>query len=574
MRSRSNSLRRLAAFGLVWLAAVPLGAEPARALGDSVSAEGCALAVGGDISESDIKVVCGIPAERLKELVAPWFQDLRDLSDSQKELLGLLREKLRINEAQIRSALEAAGETSVPPERIAARLVEIAQRYRDLQAQLAASPGDAPETEKLKAAARDAVEAGDLDRADRLLEALVDVEDALLDKRALAAAAARSKRAEVALLRLRYLDAADLYGAAAERVPPGHDAERRDYLWKRADALYRQGREFGDNEALAQSIQGWQKLLLETDRASAPDSWAMTQNNLGNALWALGAREKGTARLEEAILAYRSALEERTRDRVPLYWATTHNNLGNALRALGAWEKGTARLDEAVLAYRSSLEEYTRDRVPLNWAATQNNLGNALQTLGEREEGTARLEEAVLAYRSALEERTRDRVPLGWAATQNNLGNALQTLGVRENGMARLEEAVLAYRSALEEYTRDRVPLYWATTQNNLGNALRTLGERESGTARLEEAVLAYRSALEERTRDSVPRDWARTQKNLGLALMALGTRTQSIDRLHNARDALEKGRAVYREAYGERYDAYFTNKLAELDKVIAGLSD
>jgi hypothetical protein len=35
-------------------------------------------------------------------------------------------------------------------------------------------------------------------------------------------------------------------------------------------------------------------------RERAPLDWAATQNNLGNALWALGARESATARLEEA----------------------------------------------------------------------------------------------------------------------------------------------------------------------------------------------------------------------------------------------------------------------------------
>ena len=43
--------------------------------------------------------------------------------------------------------------------------------------------------------------------------------------------------------------------------------------------------------------------------------------NLGAALWTLGARESGTARLEEAVGAYRAALEEYTRERVPLDWA-------------------------------------------------------------------------------------------------------------------------------------------------------------------------------------------------------------------------------------------------------------
>ena len=59
------------------------------------------------------------------------------------------------------------------------------------------------------------------------------------------------------------------------------------------------------------------------------------RTNLGTALWTLGERESGTARLEEAVAAYRAALEERTRERVPLDWAMTQNNLGNALVALG-----------------------------------------------------------------------------------------------------------------------------------------------------------------------------------------------------------------------------------------------
>jgi hypothetical protein len=42
-------------------------------------------------------------------------------------------------------------------------------------------------------------------------------------------------------------------------------------------------------------------------------------------------------------------------ERVPLDWAMTPNNLGNSLRALGERESGTARLEEAVAAYRSML---------------------------------------------------------------------------------------------------------------------------------------------------------------------------------------------------------------------------
>ena len=97
-----------------------------------------------------------------------------------------------------------------------------------------------------------------------------------------------------------------------------------------------------------------------------------------------------------------AALAERRREQVPLDWAATQNNLGNALRALGQRESGTARLEEAIAALHAALEEETRERVPLDWAATQGNLGNALRKLGEREKGTARLEEAVRAWEACL----------------------------------------------------------------------------------------------------------------------------------------------------------------------------
>ena len=39
-----------------------------------------------------------------------------------------------------------------------------------------------------------------------------------------------------------------------------------------------------------------------------PLDWAMTQNNLGNALRSLGERESGTARLEQAVAAWKACL--------------------------------------------------------------------------------------------------------------------------------------------------------------------------------------------------------------------------------------------------------------------------
>jgi tetratricopeptide (TPR) repeat protein len=244
----------------------------------------------------------------------------------------------------------------------------------------------------------------------------------------------------------------------------------------------------------------------------------------------------------------------------------TQNNLGNALRALGGREAGTERLEEAVAAYRATLQEFPRDRVPLQWAAVQINLGAALARLGEREPGTDRLEAAVAAYRAALEECTRDRVPLDWAMTQVTLGTALQNLGEREAGTERLEEAVAAYRAALEEFTRDRVPLKWAATQMNLGNALLTLGGREAGTERLEEAVAAYRAALQEWTRDRVPLDWAMVQGNLANVELAFFDKTRDAAHLDRAEGHAQDARAVFAAAGASPY-------LAMNDRILGAIA-
>ena len=147
------------------------------------------------------------------------------------------------------------------------------------------------------------------------------------------------------------------------------------YLDREAQAYYRQGYEFGDNDALQTAIARRRNLIELNPRARLPLAWANLQDKLGSEPETLGQRERGTARLEAAVVAYRAALEERTRARAPLDWANTQMGLGNALALIGEREGGTVRLEEAVLAYRAALEENTRARAPLQWAATQTNLG-------------------------------------------------------------------------------------------------------------------------------------------------------------------------------------------------------
>src|SRR5262249_3655128 len=156
------------------------------------------------------------------------------------------------------------------------------------------------------------------------------------DRLAVNTAETRGQRGEIALARLRYTEAAKHFADAAVVFPPESTqaAKKNEYLDREADAFFRQGNEFGDNSALLQVIDRLKALLRLRPRERVPLDWAMTQNNLANALRTLGERESGTARLEEAVTAYRDTLKEWTRERVPLQWASGQNNLGDALRML------------------------------------------------------------------------------------------------------------------------------------------------------------------------------------------------------------------------------------------------
>ena len=275
------------------LTLIPFG----QAQQPGVRAESGSVAVGGDVSDSTITI--GIPPEQLAALI----QQAQELSETQKKLIAELEAKLDLNQRQVRAALEILGEKDIPPERLAAKLVEIAERFKALQATALAQPGDDAKIAALKVEAQKAIEAGDLAKADALLADVESEQRRMRDRLAMNLAETSARRGDIALARLRYREAAHHFANAAAALPPEntHDEKRIGYLAREADALYRQGDEFGDNDALRAAIERRKRLIGLNPRERVPLDWAKTQNNLGIALWRLGERESGTARLEEAV---------------------------------------------------------------------------------------------------------------------------------------------------------------------------------------------------------------------------------------------------------------------------------
>jgi hypothetical protein len=154
----------------------------AHAQQGQVKAESGGIAIGGSVTDSTINI--GLPQEKVDALVRDRTRPLEELTAQQRENITLLKEKLDLNERQVRRALDIIGEANVPPERLAAKLVEVAEHYKVLLTGSAAQPGDSPNVIDLKGEAQKAIDAGDLDKADALL-ARVETEQRLaLDRSA------------------------------------------------------------------------------------------------------------------------------------------------------------------------------------------------------------------------------------------------------------------------------------------------------------------------------------------------------------------------------------------------------
>ena len=317
-----------------------------------IDIRGSNVNVGGDwVVNNQQTISSSLPPEQI-ELLVNAVEGAVSLHDNQS-LMELAKE-LGIHENAVKSMLSTLGEKEVPLEQLHVKLNEIASRYKDTLVQLQALQSSDPKVQRLRKKAQRALDDGDYKQADILLvkafeadEKALKTQQAALEERQISAAATLAVRAEVAASRLDYRKAAALYAKAANILPDMAERSRWEYFFKQAGMLLNYGDEFGDNPALGEAIVIYQDLLHLRSRAVFPLDWAMTQNNLGNALQTLGEREPGTKRLQEAVNAYRAALEEHTRERVPLHWAMTQYNLAGVYLQLAATGNQLYNLEEA-----------------------------------------------------------------------------------------------------------------------------------------------------------------------------------------------------------------------------------
>jgi tetratricopeptide (TPR) repeat protein len=430
-------------------------------IGRTVTAFDASVAVGGDLVDSNVTI--GTSSEELQSAIEAATRQLIEHTERQQSTIDTIRERIGVTEAALGAFFIILGEAAVPPEELGRRLVEIATRYKKLERDIAAVPGDDVGVAALRLAAKSALEEGALDRAHELLMQIMVLQENAIERRRVEAAATLAQIGQLSVVRLRYLEAAGYFAAAAQRLPDGYEDIRRAYRADEAAAYSSHGDEFGDNDSLRKAIDRRRTALAVLPLHGASSLRADAATDLGNALLMLGERQSGTTELEEAIGAYEAALAQLEQVPSALKRARVHNNLGSAWLTLGRRRGDTGNLEKAVEAFGLALETWTFESNQIDWAMAKNNLGGGLSLLAERQNDAASWQPAIEAYRAALTGWTRELVPLKWAMVQNNLGVALKNLGIVNGGTSELEESVAAFRSALQVWTQKRVPLKWAS---------------------------------------------------------------------------------------------------------------
>jgi hypothetical protein len=119
----------VAAVGICFLASIN------AAHAQQVRADTGSIAIGGSVTGST--VIIGIPQEKVDDLVRDAKRPLEDLTTQQRENIVLLKEKLDLNERQVRAALGILGENDIPPDgwrpsssRLQSALRTFKQRHR------------------------------------------------------------------------------------------------------------------------------------------------------------------------------------------------------------------------------------------------------------------------------------------------------------------------------------------------------------------------------------------------------------------------------------------------------------
>lgn len=228
------------------------------------------------------------------------------------------------------------------------------------------------------------------------------------------------------------------------------------------------------NSLLKEHIDLLRSSIEKRPDRHGPEQRTALSSSLGIMTTAVAGEEGDSGLAAEAVKHYTSALTSWPVNRGRLSWAVVQNNLGNALQLAG-------RPLEATDAYRNALRVWTKEGTTRRWAKASENLGNALATVGLKTDRAA-LEAAKAAYNQAadgfamLRAKASQVDSVDWAGIQYNLAIVREALWESGSDVAELNEAQAGLRAAVEIFRReDGATWHMAKVQAKLEDIRRKL---------------------------------------------------------------------------------------------------
>jgi tetratricopeptide (TPR) repeat protein len=491
---------------------------------------GGGFAACGDVTARDI--IVGLRPAEVRDLMRELFA--HDSAAVQK--VEELSRQLGVTDAATRRFFAILGERQVPTEQLPERLAEIAQRHKALlqRTETIVSP-DARVTE-LKTDAWVAIQAGDYDRAEGLLNeakaqdlAAIERQQAVLDARKLSAADAAARNGALMMTQLRYAAAAQYYDEAVRLAPEASDYRRlagavalKLGYYDTAEEELNQGLRvlLGAAEPDFSRVADMLNSLAETYRLTGHYKAAATYYQQAVELWTRrpgNQLEVAVGLNNLAVLARLSGdLDAARRDQLraldtlegaglldSALGATMTSNLGKVLLAVGDYAAAREMLEKALATREAKL-----DPLDPELAATLNDLGLVLWR-------TNNYEAADKAFREAM--RRFDEVLGHDHPYTTAVLNSIGLLRASEGRLAEAETAFVESRQLRQRTVGEFHPDY-AVSLNNLGKTYLLQGRAEDALKLFEEAVdLCQRVCADNRSLLA----WLRY--NLALALSATG---------------------------------------------------
>ena len=227
-----------------------------------------------------------------------------------EEKLQALSEELGVTKAALKSFFEILGQKQVPPEDLDSTLRKIAERYQTLDQKLATFTSDDPVIQALKNEAREALEQGDFDRAERLLNQASDKDvqaakamQVVAKERLLSAAASKAENGDLKTTQLAYTEAAEYYRQAAALVPASEAFSRALYLNQEGKSMREAGRYADAEDPLELALAIREKVLgpEHPDVATSLNNLASLYGDQGRYAEAEPLYQRSLAIMEKAL---------------------------------------------------------------------------------------------------------------------------------------------------------------------------------------------------------------------------------------------------------------------------------